>query len=148
MSGSVNRVTLIGRLGRDPDLKYTPGGVAVAKFSLATDEVFKDKSGEKQQRTEWHNIVAWEKLAEIVKQYLVKGSQVYIEGTIKSHKYKGRDHTEKTAYEIVARSLTMLGGGTPKTTETEPLREEPAQVSLAGQPVTPENPITDDELGF
>ena len=84
MSGSVNKVILIGRLGKDPEVKYTPSGTPVAKFTLATDEVFKDRSGEQQRRTEWHNVVAWSKLAEICGEYLTKGKQIYIEGSIRS----------------------------------------------------------------
>ena len=80
MANSVNKVILVGRLGKDPEVKYTQGGTAVAKFTLATNEVWKDQNGEKQERTEWHNIVAWNKLAEICGQYLNKGGRVYIEG--------------------------------------------------------------------
>ncbi|HLW79267.1 MAG TPA: single-stranded DNA-binding protein, partial [Terriglobia bacterium] len=79
---SINKVILIGRLGKDPEVKYTPNGAPVAKFSLATDEVFKDRTGEQQRRTEWHNIVAWNRLAEICGEYLTKGKQIYIEGSI------------------------------------------------------------------
>ena len=84
MSGSVNKVILLGRLGKDPEVKYTQAGTAVARFSIATDETWKDKAGEKQQRTEWHNVVAWRKLADICGQYLTKGRQVYIEGKLQS----------------------------------------------------------------
>ena len=79
---SINKVILIGRLGKDPEVKYTPSGAPVAKFSLATDEVFKDRSGEQQRRTEWHNIVAWNRLAEFSQQYVTKGRLVYIEGRL------------------------------------------------------------------
>ena len=109
MAGSVNKVILIGRLGKDPELKYTPNGVPVAKFSLATDETFKDRSGEQQRRTEWHNIVAWNKLAEICGEYLTKGKQVYIEGSIRSRQWEDQSGNKRTAYDIVARSMTMLG---------------------------------------
>ena len=80
MASSVNKAILIGRLGKDPETKFTQGGVAIARFSLATDESWKDQNGEQQQRTEWHNIVAWRRLAEICGQYLMKGKLVYIEG--------------------------------------------------------------------
>ena len=109
MSGSVNKVILIGRLGRDPELKYTPAGVAVCKFSMATDENWKDKAGEQQKHTEWHTIIAWEKLAKTCAEYLSKGKQVYIEGTIRSRKWEGKDGQGKTAHEIIARRMTMLG---------------------------------------
>jgi len=109
MSGSVNKVILIGRLGKDPEVKYTPSGTPVAKFSIATDEVFKDRNGEQQRRTEWHNIVAWSKLAEICGEYLTKGKQVYIEGSIRSRQWEDQSGAKRTSYDIIARSMTMLG---------------------------------------
>src|ERR1035437_5749623 len=109
MAGSVNKVILVGRLGKDPELKYTPSGAPVAKFSLATDESFKDRTGEQQKHTEWHNIVAWNKLAEICGEYLTKGKQVYIEGSIRSRQWEDQNKNKRTSYEIVARQMTMLG---------------------------------------
>src|SRR5208282_4757727 len=109
MAGTVNRVILIGRLGRDPELKYTPSGAPVAKFSLATDESFKDKTGEKQNRTEWHNIVAWNKLAEICGEYLTKGKLIYIEGSIRSRQWQDQQGNKRTSYEIIANQMQMLG---------------------------------------
>ena len=109
MSGSVNKVILVGRLGKDPEVKYTPSGAAVAKFSVATDEVFKDRSGEQQKRTEWHNIVVWNKLAEICGQYLTKGKQVYIEGSIRSRQWEDQTGNKRTSYEIIASRMQMLG---------------------------------------
>jgi single-strand DNA-binding protein len=107
----VNKVTLVGRLGKDPETRYTSGGQAVANFSLATDETFKDRSGEKQKRTEWHRIVMWGKLAEIAQQYLKKGALVYLEGRIQSRQWEDkRDGQKKTSYEIVADTMKMLGG--------------------------------------
>jgi single-strand DNA-binding protein len=109
MAGSINKVILIGRLGKDPELRYTNTGTPVAKFSLATDEVFKDRAGEQQQRTEWHSIVAWNKLAEICGQYLTKGKQVYIEGSIRSRQWEDQNGNKRTAFEIIARDMKMLG---------------------------------------
>src|SRR5208282_5464851 len=109
MAGTVNRVILIGRLGRDPELKYTPSGAPVAKFSLATDESFKDKTGEKQEHTEWHNIVAWNKLAEICGEYLTKGKLIYIEGSIRSRQWQDQSGNKRTSYEIIANRMQMLG---------------------------------------
>lgn len=106
---SINKVILIGRLGKDPEVKYTNSGTPVAKFSLATDEVFKDRAGEQQRRTEWHNIVAWNKLAEICGEYLTKGKQVYIEGSIRSRQWEDQSGNKRTAYDIVARDMKMLG---------------------------------------
>jgi single-strand DNA-binding protein len=107
----VNKVTLVGRLGKDPETRYTSGGQAVANFSLATDETFKDRAGERQKRTEWHRIVMWGKLAEIAQQYLKKGMLVYIEGRIQSRQWEDkRDGQKKTSYEINANVMKMLSG--------------------------------------
>ena len=107
----INKVILVGRLGKDPEIRSTPGGQTVAKFSLATDEKFTDKSGEKQERTEWHNIVAWARLAEICGQYLRKGSLVYIEGSIRTDSWDDKESGQKRyRTEIIAREMKMLGG--------------------------------------
>ncbi|UOP04973.1 single-stranded DNA-binding protein [Conchiformibius kuhniae] len=107
---SLNKVMLIGRLGRDPEMRYMPSGDAVCNFSLATDESWNDKqSGQKVSKTEWHNITLFNKTAEIAGQYLKKGSQVYIEGRIQSRKYTGKDGVERTAYDIVGNQMQMLG---------------------------------------
>lgn len=107
---SVNKVILVGRLGRDPETRYTAGGQAVANFSVATDETFKDRSGERQKRTEWHKIVVWAKQAEIAQQYLKKGSLIYIEGRIQSREWQDKEGQKRTSYEIVATNFRMLGG--------------------------------------
>ena len=109
MAGSVNKAILIGNLGRDPELKTTPGGQAVARFSLATTETWKDQAGEKQSKTEWHNVVVWGKQAEIAEKYLRKGKQVYVEGRIQYREYVGKDGAKKTATEIRCDSFIMLG---------------------------------------
>ena len=107
---SLNKVILIGRLGRDPECRYMPNGDAVCNFSLATTESWKDQSGQKKERTEWHAITLYRKLAEIAAKYLQKGSLVYLEGKIQSRKYTGKDGIERTAYEIVCSEMKMLGG--------------------------------------
>lgn len=106
---SLNKVMLIGNLGRDPEVRYMPNGEAVCNFSIATSETWNDRNGQRQERTEWHNITLYRKLAEIAGQYLRKGSQVYIEGRIQSRKYQGKDGIERTAYDIVANEMRMLG---------------------------------------
>lgn len=118
MSSSVNKVILIGRLGKDPEIRSTPQGTTVAKFTIATDERFTDRSGEKQERTEWHNIVAWSKLAEICGQYLKKGKLVYIEGSLRTDSWDDKETGQKRyRTEIVAQNMQMLdrrgdeGGG-------------------------------------
>jgi single-strand DNA-binding protein len=110
MAGTVNKVILIGRLGKDPEIRSTPNGTTVCKFSLATDDRWTDKSGEKQERTEWHNIVAWGKLAEICGQYLRKGKLVYIDGAIRTDSWDDKETGQKKyRTEIVANSMQMLG---------------------------------------
>jgi len=108
---SLNRVTLIGNLGKDPEIKYTPGGTAVAKITLATNERFKDKAGEWQDRTEWHNVVLWQRLAEIAGEYLKKGSKVYIEGRLQTRSWDDKTTNQKKYMtEVVAGDLILLGG--------------------------------------
>jgi single-strand DNA-binding protein len=107
---SVNKVILVGRLGRDPETRYTGGGQAVANFSVATDESYKDKNGERQKRTEWHKIVVWGKQAEIAQQYLKKGSLIFIEGRIQSREWQDKEGQKRTSFEIVATNFRMLGG--------------------------------------
>ena len=108
----VNKVILVGRLGRDPETRYTSSGQAVCNFSMATDENFKSRSGERQTRTEWHRIVMWGKLAEIAQQYLKKGQLVYIEGRLQTRQWDDkRDGSKKQSTEVVANAMKMLGGG-------------------------------------
>ncbi|MCX6137984.1 MAG: single-stranded DNA-binding protein [Ignavibacteriales bacterium] len=113
MAKSLNKVQLIGHLGKDPELKYTPSGVAVATFSIATNESWKDQEGNVQERTEWHNIVAWRKLAEICGEWLKKGRRIYLEGRIQTRSYE-KDGVKKYITEIVADDMIMLDGGTPR----------------------------------
>ena len=109
MAKSLNKVMLIGNLGKDPELRYTSSGVAVATFPLATNESWKDQDGNTQERTEWHNIVAWRKLAEICGEWLKKGKKVYIEGRIQTRSYDDKNTgTKKYMTEIVADSMIML----------------------------------------
>jgi single-strand DNA-binding protein len=143
MSSSINKVILIGRLGKDPEIRSTPQGTTVAKFSLATDERFTDRNGEKQERTEWHNIVAWSKLAEICGQYLKKGKLVYIEGSIRTDSWDDKESGQKKyRTEIIAQTMQMLdrrgdeggsGGGGSYTGGAK-------KTTSAGQP-----PVDDDE---
>ena len=127
---SLNKVMLIGRLGRDPETRFTASGQAVCNFTLATDESYKDKSGAKQQKTEWHRLVAWGKTAEIAQQYLKKGSLVYIEGKLQSREWEDkRDGAKKTVTEIIVGNLTMLGSK-PETrpqTQSRPAPKQQAQ---------------------
>ena len=113
-SRSINKVILIGNLGQDPELRYTSSGVAVASFSMATGESWKDQDGNVQEKTQWHKLVAWRKLAEIVGEYLKKGSKVYIEGRIQYRSYDDKNGVKRDVTEIVVDQLLMLdsrGGG-------------------------------------
>lgn len=110
MARGINKVILVGNLGNDPDTKWTQSGMAVTRISLATTSVRKDKDGNQQERTEWHRVVFFGKLGEIAGEYLRKGSQVYVEGSLKYDKFTGQDGVEKYTTDIVANELQMLGG--------------------------------------
>jgi len=135
---SVNKAILIGNLGADPELRYTPGGQAVASFSMATTEKFKNKDGEQQERTEWHNIVCWGRQAEIANEYLRKGSSVYIEGRIQTRSYDDKDGIKRYRTEIVTRQMQLLGG-------RGQAQQAPAQPQAAPEP---EIPADDEDLPF
>lgn len=138
MAKSVNKVILIGRLGRDPELKYTASGTAYCRFSIATDDVWNDRnSGERQERTEWHNIVAWEKLAEICGQYLAKGRMVYIEGSIQSRQWDDQEGNKRTSFEIRARDMVLLGGPGEGQKKAAPQTAGPVDA-----------PVSDDDIPF
>jgi len=108
--GSVNKVILIGNLGADPELKYTPSSKAVCNLRLATNEVWKDKSGEKQEKVEWHRVTVWGDLAENCSKYLAKGRQVYVEGRLETRKWQDKDGNDKYSTEIQAHTVVFLGG--------------------------------------
>lgn len=136
---SVNKVIFIGNLGADPELRYTAGGKAVATFNLATSEQWTGKDGEKTERTEWHRIVAWARLAEICGEYLRKGSQVFIEGRLQTRAWEDRDGNKRYTTEIVAQTMQMLG--TPaRGIEAKPKEER----------YPPEEPVSipDDDIPF
>ena len=112
MGKSVNKVILVGRLGRDPELKYTASGTPFCRFSMATDDSWTDKgSGERSEKTEWHNIVVWDKLAEICNNYLTKGRLVYIEGSLQTREWDDKEGVKRKTTEVRARDMVMLGGG-------------------------------------
>ncbi|HEY8355048.1 MAG TPA: single-stranded DNA-binding protein [Methylophilaceae bacterium] len=108
---SVNKVILVGNLGRDPEVRYMPNGEAVCNFSIATTDTWKDKNGQRQERTEWHNIVMYRRLAEIAGEYLKKGRSVYIEGRLQTRKWQTKDGQDRYTTEIIADQMQMLGGG-------------------------------------
>ncbi len=140
---SVNKVILIGRLGRDPEMKYTGSGTPFCRFSMATDDSWTDKgSGEKQERTEWHNIVVWDRLAEICNQYLQKGRLVYIEGSLQTREWEDKEGVKRKTTEIRARDMVLLGGGQG---QGESGRAAPAAASTSAPEASA---ITDDDIPF
>lgn len=160
MARGINKVILVGNLGNDPETKYTQGGMAVTRISLATTSVRKDKDGNQQERTEWHRVVFFGKLGEIAGEYLRKGSQVYVEGSIRYDKYTGQDGVEKYSTDIIADEMQMLGGrgeggGGSGERAPRPQRQEygggpPAQrrpAPAAVQPA-PMDDFGDDDIPF
>jgi single-strand DNA-binding protein len=144
MGKSINKVILVGRLGRDPELKYTASGTPFCRFSMATDEGWTDKgSGERTERTEWHNIVVWDKLAEICNNYLTKGRMVYIEGSLQTREWDDQEGNKRKTTEIRARDMVLLGG-------------PPGEGGASRRPTGPSSgaeapggsPITDDDIPF
>jgi single-strand DNA-binding protein len=115
MASGINKVILIGRLGQDPEVRYTSNGGAVANFSLATNESWTDKAGQKQERTEWHKVVVWGKLGELCGQYLSKGRQAYVEGRLQTRDWTDKEGQKRYTTEIVAQNIQFLGGAGEKT---------------------------------
>jgi single-strand DNA-binding protein len=150
---SVNKVILVGRLGRDPDVRYTSSGQPVANFSLATDETYRDRAGERQKRTEWHKIVVWGKQAEIAQKYLKKGSLVYVEGRIQQREYTDRDQNKRTSFDIVCNTFRMLGGrgdGAPAGAGTGMGGGEEAEAPAAahGEEFSQGAEVSDEDIPF
>ena len=134
----VNKVILIGNLGRDPEIRYTRDGTAVANLNIATSDSWKDAQGQRQERTEWHRVVAWDKLAEIAKEYLTKGRQVFIEGRLQTRSWDDKDGNKRYTTEIRADQMLMLGGrggeggergAEPPPAPTDDIRREPFQAT-------------------
>ena len=141
----INKVIIVGHLGKDPEVRYTPSGSAVANFSVATSETWKDKTtGEKKERTEWHRIVAWDKLGEICGEYLSKGRQVYVEGRLQTRSYDDKEGVKRYTTEIIATDVQFLGpkdsgGGRPSSSGGAPPRD-------TGGGLGP--PVADDDIPF
>ncbi len=142
----INKVILVGRLGNDPEVRYTPGGSAFVRFSVATSEEWRDKTtGEKKERTEWHRVVAWDKLGERCAEYLAKGRQVYVEGRLQTRSYEDKEGVKRYSTEIVANDVQFLGGR-----EGQPGKADaalPASRGAAGGVHEPSSP-TDDDIPF
>lgn len=149
MSMSLNRVQLIGNLTRDPDMKQLPGGQVVATFGVATNFAWTDQSGQKQQKTEFHNVVVWRKLAEICGQYLKKGSKIYIEGRLQTREWEGEDGVKRYRTEIIAENMIMLDGRKGEMGESS-MEREPAGIrqNQEANAARSEEEVTIDDLPF
>lgn len=145
---SVNRATLLGNVGRDPEIKVTGGGTSVASFSIATSDRYKDKSGEWQDRTEWHNVVAYARNADIIRDYVRKGSKLYVEGRIQTRSWDGKDGSKQYRTEIVVDQVVLLSGGEKQSSEERyerggyDQRREPPRNDFGSQE------ISDDDIPF
>jgi len=142
MANGLNKAILIGNLGRDPEVRYTPSGVAVANFSIATSETWTNKEGEKETRTEWHRIVAFGKLGEICGEYLAKGKQVYVEGRIQTRDWEDQNGVKRYTTEIVASQMIMLGSRDSEYTH------KPDGQTAGGPPGSPVTAPEDDDIPF
>ncbi|MCL4857338.1 MAG: single-stranded DNA-binding protein [Flavobacteriales bacterium] len=139
----INKVILLGNLGKDPEIRYLEGGTAVANFTLATSENYKDKTtGERKTITEWHNVVLWRGLAEITEKYLKKGNQVYIEGKLRTRSWQDKDGNTRYTTEIVAENMQMIGRKDEKTSST------PSDTSTPSTPEIEQNNSMEDDLPF
>jgi single-strand DNA-binding protein len=150
--GSVNKVILVGNLGRDAELRYTPGGAAVATLNMATTETWNDQSGQRQEKTEWHRVVFWGKVAESLTEYLTKGKQVYVEGRLETRQWNDKDGNKRYTTEIKGDKIVLLGGGGQRGGGG--MSRGGGEESMGGgQPAhggsdIPETPLTDDDIPF
>ncbi len=142
---SVNKAILIGRLGKDPELRYTPGGKAVASFTLATTDRWRGEDGQQKESTVWHNIVAWGRQAEVIKEYLSKGRQVYIEGRIVNRSYDDKEGNKRYVSEIVVQNFQFLGSREAAAAEPPPPTPQP---DMPPQPIDTTDTGNDDDLPF
>ncbi len=149
--GSVNKVILVGNLGRDGELRYTPGGAAVATLNMATTENWTDKSGQRQEKTEWHRVVFWGKIGESLNEYLTKGKQVYVEGRLETRQWNDKDGNKRYTTEIKGDKIVLLGGGGGGGARggggSRGASEDMGGQSAPG-PEGPDQPLTDDDIPF
>jgi|SRR4051794_5566842 single-strand DNA-binding protein len=151
--GSVNKVILVGNLGRDAELRYTPGGAAVATLNMATTEVWNDKGGQRQEKTEWHRIVLWGKSAESLAEYLTKGKQIYVEGRLQTRQWDDKDGNKRYTTEIRGDRIVLLGGGGGGARGGGGMSRGGEESMGGGQPShggpdIPDTPLTDDDIPF
>jgi single-strand DNA-binding protein len=150
--GSVNKVILVGNLGRDAELRYTPGGAAVATLNMATTEVWNDKGGQRQEKTEWHRVVFWGKVAESLTEYLTKGKQVYVEGRLETRQWNDKDGNKRYTTEVKGDKIVLLGGGGGGGRGGGTSRGGGEDSMGGAQPShgadVPDQPLTDDDIPF
>ena len=150
--GSVNKVILVGNLGRDAELRYTPGGAAVATLNLATTEVWNDKAGQKQEKTEWHRVVLWGKQAESLQEYLTKGKQIYVEGRLQTRQWDDKDGNKRYTTEIRGDKIVLLGGGGGRSAGYGGAARSAGGGEDIGHAPGPDGgadqPLTDDDIPF
>ncbi|OFV92664.1 MAG: single-stranded DNA-binding protein [Acidobacteria bacterium RIFCSPLOWO2_12_FULL_65_11] len=146
--GSVNKVILVGNLGRDAELRYTPGGAAVSTINMATTEVWNDKAGQRQEKTEWHRVVLWGKTAESLTEYLTKGKQIYVEGRLQTRQWDDKDGNKRYTTEIRGDRIVLLGGGGGRGAPVA--MTDRGEAAGAAAPGAAENaePLTDDDIPF
>jgi single-strand DNA-binding protein len=146
---SLNKILLIGHLGKDPEIRYTPDGSPVASFSLATSENWTDKSGSRQEHTEWHNIIAWNRLADLAKRFLSKGRQVYVEGRLRSRDWTDRDGNKRRTTEVIATQIVLLGSRQQQGMDAgvQPM-ESAARANTEPDQVFGDAGITDSDIPF
>jgi single-strand DNA-binding protein len=146
--GSVNKVILVGNLGRDAELRYTPGGAAVATINMATTEVWNDKGGQRQEKTEWHRVVLWGKSAESLAEYLTKGKQIYVEGRLQTRQWDDKDGNKRYTTEIRGDRIVLLGGGGGGGRGAS--IDRGGESGMGHSPAPPESsePLTDDDIPF
>ena len=145
---SLNKAILIGYLGKDPEIRYTPDGSPVANFSLATSESWTDKNGTRQEHTEWHNIVAWNRLADLSKRFLAKGRQVYIEGRIRTREWNDREGNKRRTTEVIATQLILLGSRSQGIETVSPTPEPVPRANQEGDQGFGDVGITDNDIPF
>ena len=146
--GSVNKVILVGNLGRDAELRYTPGGAAVATLNMATTEVWNDKAGQRQEKTEWHRVVVWGKTAESLAEYLTKGKQIYVEGRLQTRQWDDKDGNKRYTTEIKGDRVVLLGGGSGGGGGRSGASRGGGDEMGSPSPEPSSEPLTDDDIPF
>lgn len=152
--GSVNKVILVGNLGRDAELRYTPGGAAVATLNMATTEIWNDKAGQRQEKTEWHRVVVWGKTAESLAEYLTKGKQIYVEGRLQTRQWDDKDGNKRYTTEIKGDRVVLLGGGSGggsgggRGASASRGSDDMGSQGAGAGPEPSAEPLTDDDIPF